>query len=206
MALARLVLTAMLAASALGCHTIAAVRQIREASPAFRVTLSSNDPRELSWVARYGESGYPDNIGAFFSRDVDRAGTWVLARPVHACVFSDSVFRRVTGEPVELREPHGELLEPPSPDRRDAAAKEGCTDLVMLRRGRGLLEIAAVELIDVSDASELRLALPRESPAVDPRRWLWLVSAPVFDALTLVALPPFAVALVVADSIDSARD
>ena len=74
-----------------------------------------------------------------------------------------------------------------------------------LRPGRGRFEIAAVELIDVSDASELRLPLPRESPAVDPRRWLWLMSAPVFDALTLVALPPLAIAVVVADSIDAAR-
>ena len=86
-------------------------------------------------------------------------------------------------------------------DQRNSAAERGCTHVAILNPEGRASEILDIDLMPVAGGSPLQLRLPREHPWLDPRRWGWFVVAPVLDAVTIVAIPPIALFLIISNAV-----
>ena len=197
---------ALLGPASAGCHTIDAGRRLAAPSPAWELALSLPDPSQIDWRAKYGESAYPDAWPvALFVRSVENHGAWRLPDGTRPCALHGAMSaaespvqaKDLASHPVTLGDGYwlpSDLTE----EHRNSAIQKSCSHLIFFT-GHGL-DITGIELLPPAEGVPLHLSLPRERPWADPRRWGWLVVAPLLDAVTVVAAPPILLFVVAADA------
>jgi len=186
-----------------GCHTIDAVHRIVRSSP---VTAVSVEPSQdgVTWLAEYREppGGFDPILHGIFVRGVTKRGH-LNVDPDSTCVASVEG----DGMPAEpLRDRESLLVSHSYVPARDASKQptsQACEYLLRLRLSGSARYPEAKAIIVQNRSAELlfEVAFPVERPALDPKRWGWLIVAPILDAGTIALSVPVAGIAVVFESL-----
>jgi hypothetical protein len=206
----QLAIAALLSAALLGCHTFGAVRSLGHPSPINTLALQAAEQpaSKLDWTASYGFSSYPDNwVLGLFSRTVSHSGSWAFSAPRTICIRTDSApsILGVGIDAIAFATPDS-FMEEPTGGSLEAARVLGCTHFLYAasKTGEDLLSYASgVVLVPIESGAPEALDAPDERPLRDPKRWGWLVVAPVLDVPTIVVAIPFLATIGVLDLYDS---
>jgi hypothetical protein len=189
-----------------GCHTIDAVHRIARPSPVTAVSVEPRDGR-VRWLAEYREPpGSSDPIlHGIFVRGVTKRGR-LQVDPDSTCVASFAG----DGTPAEPLQSRKSLLEfgshPPAQGLSMGRTLPVCESQLGLRLSGTARypEAQAIILQDQSAGPAVEVPFPVERPALDPKRWGWLLVAPALDAGTLALSIPLAGAAVLFESLIAA--
>lgn len=177
-----------------GCHTIDAVHRLARPSP---VTAVSVEPSQdgVTWFAEYREppGGLDPILHGIFVRGVTKRGH-LDVDPDSTCVAS------VEGDgtpavPLRNREslliPHSYV---PARDASKPPTSQACENQLRLRlEGSARYpEAKAIIVRNQSDEPLFEAVFPAERPALDPKRWGWLIVAPALDVGTIAVAVPIA--------------
>jgi hypothetical protein len=186
-----------------GCHTIDAVHRIARPSPVSVVSVEPN-AEGVSWIAEYREPprGSDPILHGIFVRGVAKRGLLDFD-PASTCVVSldgdDALAEPLSGPRL--------LLDfrsyPPIREAAEAPEQSDCERQLELRLAGSARypKALAIEVEGRSPDSRFEFAFPVERPVRDPRRWGWLVAAPLLDAGTLALSVPIAGLAVVFESL-----
>ncbi len=186
-----------------GCHTIDAVHRLARPSPVTAVSVEPSQDR-VRWLAEYREPpGDMDLIlHGIFVRGVTKRG-YLGVEPDSICVASFEG----DGTPAYHLLRRQSLLDSRSYAPEEAVSKartsQACENQLRLRLS-GAARYSEAQAIIVQDQSAkpvLEVDFPVERPALDPKRWGWLIVAPALDAVTVVLSVPVAAAAVVFESL-----
>ena len=186
-----------------GCHTIDAVHRILRPSPVTAVSVEPSHDR-VRWLAEYREPpGDADPIlHGIFVRGVTKRGHLDID-PDTTCVATFEG-NGMLAEPLLRRQA---LLDyrsyPPAQDVARARTSQVCQSQLRLRLSGTARYPEAHAIIAQYQSAEplLEVAFPVERPALDLRRWGWLLAAPALDAVTIVLSVPVVAAAVVFESL-----
>jgi hypothetical protein len=176
-----------------GCHTINAVQQLAGPSPVTAVAVEPSEDR-VTWLAEYREP--PDErdpvLHGIFVRGVTKRGRMDVD-PDSSCVAAVEGDGGSAG-PLRSRV---SLLEPPvsiHAHAPESPISPACESQLGLRLAGAAPYPEAQAIVVRSPSAELLLevAFPTERPARDPRRWGWLMVAPVLDGVTIALAIPYA--------------
>ena len=194
MLLLRIVVLCGCAFALAGCHTIDAVHRIVRSSP---VTAVSVEPSQdgVTWLAEYLEppGGLDPILHGIFVRGVTKRGH-LNVDPDSTCVASVEG----DGTPAELLRDRESLLVShsyvPARDASKQPTSQACEYLLRLRLSGSARYPEAKAIIVQNQSAELlfEVAFPVERPALDPKRWGWLIVAPILDAGTIALAVPLA--------------
>ncbi|MCH8891118.1 MAG: nitroreductase family deazaflavin-dependent oxidoreductase [Myxococcales bacterium] len=170
-----------------GCHTIDAVHRIARPSPVTAVSVEPSQDR-VAWLAEYREppGGLDPILHRIFVRGVTKRGHLNLD-PDSTCVASVEG-DGTSAEPLRARESllashsyvlAGDVSKPPT--------SRACENQLRLRlSGTARYPEAKAIIVQNPSAEPLFEAVfPTERPALDPKRWGWLLVAPALDAGTI---------------------
>jgi hypothetical protein len=199
----RLVVLCGCSSMLVGCHTIDAIHRIAGPSP---VTAVSAEPTEdgVRWFAEYRAQpgGLDPILRGIFVRGVTKRGH-LDADPESTCVVSFAG----EGERAEILQGRQPLLDSgshaPAGNVAKARMPQVCETLLGLRLSGTprYPEAQAITVQDQSAKSSIEVPFPIERPALDPKRWGWLLVAPVLDAVTIALSVPVAGAAIVFESL-----
>ena len=201
--LLRFIVLCCCAFALVGCHTIDAVHRIVQPSP---VTAVSVEPSQdgVSWLAEYREP--PGDVDpllhGIFVRGVTKRGR-LDVDPDSTCVAS------VEGDGTHaepLREREFLLVSHSYSSAREVSnppTSQACENQLRLRLEGSARYPEAKAIIVQNQSAELlfEVAFPVERPALDPRRWGWLIVAPILDAGNIALSVPLAGIAVVFESL-----
>ncbi len=177
-----------------GCHTIDAVHRIARPSPVTGVSVEPSQDR-VTWLAEYREppGGGDPILHRIFARGVTKRGQ-LNVDPDSTCVASVEG----DGTPAEpLRDREFLLVSHsyvPAADVSKPPTSQACEYQLRLRLS-GATRYPEAKAIIVQNQSAKRLFevdFPTERPALDPKRWGWLLVAPALDVATIAVGIPIA--------------
>ena len=176
-----------------GCHTTNALHRIARPSPVTGVSVEPNQDRVV-WLAEYREppAGLDPILHGIFVRGVTKRGS-VDINPDSTCVASVEG-AGTPAEPLLKRESLLASDSVPVPEATEIPASSACENQLRVRlSGAGRYPEAKAIIVKNRSAETLfEVAFPTERPARDPKRWGWLIAAPVLDVVTIALAIPYA--------------